>query len=290
MTETPLNSSESALKSVQPLFICLGVPKAATTWIHRQLEAHPEVGCTFSKEINFWSSNFDKGFEWYAHQFPHDRAYNAYAEVSVGYLGDDTSLDRIARHAPNARMMVSLRNPYERAWSSYWNNIRTGTHKGPLSAAIQDLPQLLEDTRYSDGVVSYLNRFSPETLHVALYDDLGEDPQAFVRKIYEFAGVDAAFVPDQLLEPINVGRQHSWMDETLNRTQHMVKHLGLTRKHLLKMRLWPVVEKTYGWLGRRHPVPPMTEQDIAILDSHLRPEILRLQDILHRDLSRWLPA
>lgn len=282
-----LSDHETAsLAAIQPLFICLGVPKAATTWIHRQLEAHPEVGTTTSKEINYWSSNFSKGHDWYLRQFPHDRDFRLYAEVSAGYLRKPI-IERLAGEVPEARFMASLRNPYERSWSSYWQSVRTGMLRLGLDEAIQTLPKIINDSLYSPGLTAFLDNFSPEQLHIALYDDLIADPRTFIRDIYSFAGADPNFAPPYLEQPINIGRRHSAPDEALARFQTLVKSMGLKRGHLVNLGLWGPVERVYSRLAKRRPLPALGKNDWDTLDKYLRPEVERLETLLDRDLSRW---
>lgn len=278
----------NSYNDVKPLFICLGVPKSATTWIHRQLEAHPEVGCTYSKEINYWSSNFWRGPSWYASQFPHDRHYTIFAEVSVGYVRKEPLL-RLANAVPESKFMISLRDPYERAWSSYWQSVRTGDFSGSLEEAVNALPKIINDSIYSDGIQAYRQNLPLENLHIALYDQLLEDPLEYVRRLYEFLGVDTEFVPTSLNSQINVGRRRSSLDVLLAQSQRISKKLGLKRKHLVGLGLWGVLEDIYRRLGKNNPVPAMSSRDMAFLDRRLRPEVTRLEDLLERDLSHWLP-
>lgn len=283
----PPNLGHPALERVKPLFVCLGVPKAATTWIHRQLEAHPEVGCTHSKEINFWSSNYDRGHAWYVGQFPQDRNYSVYAEVSVGYLREEP-LARLARDAPDTRFMVSLRNPYERSWSSYWQSVRTGSHRGPLQSAVDELPKIIQDSMYSAGVEAYLRYFARERLHVGLYDDLQANPTDFVRQIYAFMGVHAWFASEEISVRVNEGRRYSLMDQLLDRTQRVAKRLGVKRVHLMRLGLQRPLEHLHRGLADRRPIPKMGSRERAVLNEYLEPEIRQLQNLVDRDLSHWL--
>lgn len=274
------------LADIQPLFICLGVPKAATTWIHRQLEAHPDIGTTTTKEINYWSSNYANGPAWYRRQFPNDREYQLYGEVSVGYLRE-TPITRLAENVPSASFMVSLRNPYERSWSSYWQSVRTGVFRGGLEEAIEALPKIIDDSLYSPGLKAFFQRFSRSQLHVALYEDLAIDPRAFIRDIYEFAGVQPNFEPPDLHQAVNIGRRHSLTDEALARLQTLVKNVGLKRSHLISWGLWSAIERTYARLASNRPIPPMSERDWDILEAYIHPELTQLEELLDRDLSAW---
>jgi hypothetical protein len=286
--DEPMSANQNgSLSAIEPLFICLGVPKAATTWIHRQLEAHPDVATTHSKELNYWSSNHAAGPEWYVDHFPRDRRYDVYAEVAVGYLREPV-IHRLADEVPSARFMVSLRNPYERSWSSYWQSTRNGEVRGTLRDAVEALPKIINDSLYSPGLAAYRERLPVDHLHVVLYDDLLQDPHAFISGIYAFAGVDPEFVPPDLEQRVNQGRQHSLADEALARGQTIAKRLGLTRGHLVKLKLWTIVDRTYTQLAKNRPLPSMTAEEWDLLDLHLRPEVRRLETLTGRDLGAWL--
>jgi hypothetical protein len=279
----------SPLSSIQPLFVCLGVPKAATTWIHRQLEAHPEVSVTTSKEINYWTVNYQRGPGWYVAEFPQRNDAKVHAEVSVSYFGERTALARMAGDLEDVRFMVSLRNPYERALSHYWQMIRAGTFAGTLTEAIDINPKIVESSLYVPRLQAYLEFFPMNQLHVALYDDLQADPLTYVRTLYGFLGVNQEFVPSELGSRVNVGRRESPLDAALFRAQQLAKRWGLKRAHLMRLGLWRPLERTYAWLGRHKPLPPARQEQLLTLDRHLRADVLELQALLGRDLSRWLP-
>jgi hypothetical protein len=279
-------TTKATLERVQPLFICLGVPKAGTTWIHRQLEAHPDVGCTYTKEIHYWNSDQFGDFQWYVEQFPHGGQFQVYAEVAVGYLRS-LPIEHMATHIPNARFMVSLRNPYERAWSSYWQSIRTGAYKGDFESALTDLPKIVDDSKYAEGVRAFLSHFPRERLLVMRYEDLARDAKNFIRDIYSFAGVDPTFVPPEVDAVVNAGRKYSLADGILDRAQRFVKRLGLQRKHLLKLGLWKPIEAIYAKLATRSPIPPVDERALQALDPYLAKDVADLGEILQMDFSDW---
>lgn len=279
----------SALDQIQPLFICLGVPKAATTWIHRQLEAHPEVSATSSKEINYWGVNYSHGPEWYISQFPTRQASRVHAEVAVSYFGNKEALQRMAADLQNVRFMVSLRNPYERALSHYWMMIRSGTFEGSLSEAIEVNPRILDFSLYASRMETFLEVFPHEILHVAMVDDLETNPRLYLQRIYDFINVDLQIVPDELEDRVNPGRTKSTADVALFHVQRIAQRLGLKRGHLLRLGLWRPIEAVWGRLSVRFPKPEASDNDLEILDLRLREDVLRLEEILGRSLSHWLP-
>ena len=91
-----------------------------------------------------------------------------------------------------------------------------------------------------------------------------------------------------LVQRVNVGRQHSLADQTMARTQTMAKRLGLRRGHLVRLGVWPLVERTYARLARNKPIPPLGRREWEVLDEHLRPEVRMLEAMLERELGIWL--
>lgn len=283
-----IESMPPALDRIQPLFICLGVPKAATTWIHRQLEAHPEVSATSSKEINYWSANYSRGPEWYISQFPKRGAPRVHAEVSVGYFGNKEALQRMAADLKNVRFMVSLRNPYERALSHYWMMVRSG-FDGSLADALIANPRILYFSLYAQRMEVFLEVFPLEMLHVAMVDDLETNQRHYVQRLYDSIDVDSQFVPGELEVPVNPGRTKSTADVALFHIQRIAQRLGLKRGHLLRLGLWSPIEAVWGRLSVRFPRPEASDNDLEVLDLRLREDVLKLEEILGRSLSHWLP-
>ena len=113
--------------TASPTFIGVGVGKCATTWIFEMLSAHPEVGCSSIKELNFFSTEYpyyDLGIKWYETNF--DAKYISRGEFSVTYSNDMLALERIAEHYPNVKLIFAVRNPLERALSDMYHDIRKG--------------------------------------------------------------------------------------------------------------------------------------------------------------------
>jgi len=110
-------------------FVVAGVQKAGTTALHDFLAQHPHVALLrdqalhfFDKEEHFSSSraglvtepdydvlleNFDSGWRW-----------RVAGEVTADYLYYPRALERIARYNADMKVIVSLRNPVERAFSN----------------------------------------------------------------------------------------------------------------------------------------------------------------------------
>ena len=63
------------------------------------------MSATTSKEINYWTTNYSRGPEWYISQFPRSRAHLIHAEVSVSYFGNRMPRHFIERDLPEMVQM-----------------------------------------------------------------------------------------------------------------------------------------------------------------------------------------
>jgi len=119
-----------------PDYIVLGAQKAGTTSLHRYLEAHPSVLPCLVKEVQYFSMHHDLGEAWYRSHFPTKRALAREAarhggtaltgESSPYYLFHPLAPARARGCVPDARLIVLLRDPVERAHSHFHHAMKHG--------------------------------------------------------------------------------------------------------------------------------------------------------------------
>ena len=102
-----------------PGFIGIGAQRTGTSWLYACMYEHPQV-CMPQKEINFFSRerNWTRGYEWYEHLFAECPADAVAGEFSTSYLTDAATPARIHERYPDVKLIVSVRHPVERAYSS----------------------------------------------------------------------------------------------------------------------------------------------------------------------------
>ncbi|NJN06078.1 MAG: hypothetical protein HC814_06545, partial [Rhodobacteraceae bacterium] len=134
-----------------PNFLYIGASKAGSTWIFEALKAHPEVFVPPAKDLYYFSRYYDRGIDWYESFFTAARPeHGAIGELSISYLIRDKALARIGRDLPDARILISLRNPIGRAWSAYTFMRRNNGVSVPFREAIdQKIPFLTETGHYA---------------------------------------------------------------------------------------------------------------------------------------------
>ena len=165
-----------------PNFLYVGPDKAGSSWLHEVLLKHPDVYLTPAKDLYFFDRYYDRGLAWYAAQFRDARHEAVVGEVCQDYLFHPEAAERIHETLGPVRVMVSLRDPVERAWSSYLYMRKHGIGPDTFGEALRSRPELLEHGRYATGLDRFLRRFPSELVHVALFDDLTRRPAGVPRR------------------------------------------------------------------------------------------------------------
>lgn len=190
-------------------FIGIGAQRAGTSWIYSALYEHPQV-CIPVKEIHFFSRdrNWRKGYQWYESIFSRCPSSQKKGEFSTSYLSDAKTPERIYKKYPDVKLIVSLRNPVERAFSNYKNDIMAGVVRPHVSfsEALKNHPEYIENGLYAKHLKRYLQYFDRKQILILNFDDLKNHPLEFIKSIYRFIGVNDDFVPLVLNKKVNPGR------------------------------------------------------------------------------------
>lgn len=182
-----------------PNFLHIGPGKSGSSWLHETLALHPEVYLSEAKDLYFFSRYYDRGLDWYRKQFRSAQpSHRVVGEVCPDYLTSAEAPQRIRSClGPDVRLMVTLRDPAERAFSAYLHRRKHGltiTFREDLETS-----DLIEEGRYATQLQRYLDCFDRRALHVAVFDDLRADPQAFLDGVTTWLQVGRlVLTPEQL--------------------------------------------------------------------------------------------
>jgi hypothetical protein len=231
-------------------------------------------------------------------------------EIAVGettpvYMYHENAAARIHFHIPHARLIAVLRNPADRAYSHFNQYRKIGYEPN------EDFGQALEmeKTRmqrgwspgwfykhrgyYYEQLKRYYERFNREQLRIYLHDTFCSDPMSMLQDIFRFLGVDDTFQPDlSYRRNVAGGKVYGPKSETLDRFLNNPNIVKSTVKALLPMNLLRRAKIAVENLniGREFQiiVPPMPDSIRKRLQNDYRDDILKLQDLIGQDLSRWL--
>ncbi|TPE48411.1 sulfotransferase family protein [Amaricoccus solimangrovi] len=273
-----------------PNFLIIGAPKAGTTSLYDYMREHPQIFMSDPKETRFFAYRGQGGdrtrwpvqsLEEYEALFAPVRDEIAIGEATPHYLIYPHVAERIHDLLPEARLIASLRNPVDRSYSVYQMNLRNqGTNTGlPYAEAIRSDHNLRET--YADKLERYFALFPRERIRIILLEDLEGRPEAVMRGLFEFLGVDPAFRPD-LSRISNPGGE-----PRIKLLHDLLAHPGLRdfgRKFLPR----DAVEKLKDLRGRNLRKQPMSAADRKAALAIFREDILATGTLIGRDLTHWL--
>lgn len=145
-----------------PSFIIIGTARGGTTSLFNYLSLHPQIEMPVKKEIAFFCTHFRKGLSWYKSHFPVKKDNSIITgEASPYYLSQPKAAERLKSMFPDVKIIVLLRNPIERAFSSYKNIKKLGLE---TSASFEEAVSLEEERTNGElekiisGKLSYSQR------------------------------------------------------------------------------------------------------------------------------------
>lgn len=273
-----------------PNFLIIGAPKAGTTSLYDYMRGHPEIFMPELKEPRFLAYEGQGGDRnrWpvqsmaeYEALFAPAAGETAIGEATPHYLIYPHVAERIHALLPEARLIASLRNPIDRSYSVYDMNLRNqGTNAGVAYAEALASDHNLRET-YADKLGRYFALFPRERLRIVLLDDLKARPEAVMRDLFAFLGVDPAYRPD-LSKISNPGGQ-----PRIKLLHDLLAHPTL---RALGRTLLPgsAVERLKEVRGRNLRKKPMSAADREAALAVFRDDILATGELIGRDLSHWL--
>jgi hypothetical protein len=270
-----------------PNFLYIGPDKAGSTWLHEVLLTHPQIYMTPAKDLYYFDRYYDKGIDWYAAHFERAGDQPVVGEVCQDYLFCPMAAQRIEEALDSPRFMVTLRNPVDRAFSSYLYMLKMGERPGSFSEALTNRPELLDHGRYGTCLDRFADRFGESSIHVSVFDDLLTDPQRFVDRVLEFLQVRPMRLTDELMQarlPASKARSARLARLARAAADWTREHNGAALVGRVK-RAAVVQRALYQPLLQR---PEMAEEDSARIREHLEEEVRRVEERFAVSLrERW---
>ena len=194
-----------------PDFILIGTQKSGTTSLISVMKQHPEIHVPTvnwngvdMNEIHFFSSwrYSNLGAKWYRSLFYHP-SKKISGEKTPEYLSRLGCHEKMHSVVPNAKLLITLRNPVERAWSALRHLRREGSGWGnPLlkqgdarEAHDRLVTSLIEDEVVTRGcywkeIENLLKYYPKEQLLILIHEETLKNPTEARRKIFSFLGVE----------------------------------------------------------------------------------------------------
>ncbi len=295
---------------VMPNFIIIGAAKAGTSSLHYYLRQHPQIFMPFLKETNFFAlegeelnfknpdqainqnsittiEDYQKLFESAAHE-------TAIGEASPLYFYSKKAAKAIKHYIPDAKLILILRNPIDRAFSCYTHLLREGYETLSFEDSL-----LIEDQRinenwahlwhytkggfYYDQLKAYYDLFEEDKIGIFLFEDFCKSSITVLSDIFDFLGVDDTHKLDLTKQNVS------------GMPKSMILQKFFTRKNFARSALQTIIpnkirsnaaQNIKKWnLGKK---PTLASETRDSLKEVYKEDILKLQGLANRDFSSWL--
>jgi len=295
---------------VLPTFFLCGCVKAGTTSLYHYLRQHPDVFMPEEKEPIYFvpdtevKSHYYETWDRYCGLFDTVVNEKAIGEASGLYLYYSESARMIKDAIPDAKIIISLRDPVQIAYSLYRHMCRVGAEKLTFEDALKEETQRLQSVSFRRDapvhhasfyytsramlyrqVKCYLDTFDRGNVLILLFDELREDPLGVCRKLYSFLGVEESFEPDLAVHNAAWAPRAPWINRLIlsgaNRfgALRRIRVLGIAGNAILR------------WVMAANSKPStqmsISDETRARLIRVFRSDISQLEMSLGIDLSRW---
>jgi len=281
-----------------PNFILIGAPKCGTASLTDYLSQHSQVFMADPTEPHYFSFISDGKPEWgvksseeYQKLFENVGNGQLAGETSTWYLFGNNTARVIKKELPGVKLLIVLREPAERAYSSFWYNRwykyeDLATFEEALEAeevrrqsqeSLWDF-QYLKAGLYVAQLKRYFQEFDRAQMRIILYDDLREDIHKTMTDIFTFLEINPLEQVDASTRQ-NKGVRMRFESLRFNKITDSIK------------KMWPEDLREYprkilDFLTFAKP-PKLKCSTRERLLQYYSQEILELEFLIGRDLSSW---
>lgn len=270
----------TARQRVLPDFVIIGCQRGGTSSLYRYLGQHPRISPSLRKETEYFSAKYPEGEAWYRAHFPLRLRLKAASllgrrlltfEATPDYLLDPRAAERCAALLPDARIVVLLREPGERALSHYHHNVRLDLESETFPRALE-----LEDSRiggdigamtvdpnapaaafrkysyqargdYADQLKRWFSAYPRDRFLILESEEFFADPDRVLQRILAFVGAPAWSPPEF--------RNYSYLEKGVSGHEEVPEEMRevLDRRFEEPNRaLRGLIDEDLGWLRGPH--------------------------------------
>ncbi|BBB33403.1 sulfotransferase [Thermotomaculum hydrothermale] len=306
-----------------PDFFIVGAPKCGTTSLQYYLSQHPEIYFSPIKEPVYFAKDivenakrcksgrayfldkkyflrkhplqmhiaYIEDFNLYLQLFSYMKEEKVAGEASAYYLFSSVAAEEIYKFNKDAKIIIILRNPVERAFSHFLMNLRDGiiNNNDFLDEVFSDYEKgknecrqnCLEIGLYFNQLQRYFNLFPENNIRVLIFEKYTKNLPETCRDLFAFFGVKKDFEVDfskKLNKALNP--KLPWIN---NKIKDLRRKINL----IFPFKTPELIKKTYNYLFMENEKPLLTKREKEKLLSLFKEDILKTQSLLKIDFSFW---
>ncbi len=291
----------------KPDSFIVGASKCGTTALYEYLSQHPDIFMSPEKEPAYFCPDLyplRRSEEEYLQLFLEATTQKRIGEASSSYLYSKQAAAEIKNFCPAARIIIMLRNPVDMLHSRhaqlYYHCVEDIEDFGQALAAEQDRKEgrrparpehsiqhlfYRETAKYTEQINRYLDLFPADRIKVIIFDDFKSETARVYRDVCLFLDVDPTFQPTFRVVNENRKIRSRFLQELLEVPGPTLRKIG---RPLTPRSLRHKIMKDLRQLNST-PAPrkPLDSDFRRALQAEFRPEVMRLSQLLNRDLSHW---
>ena len=284
---------------IWPNFFIVGTPRAGTTSLWTYLNEIPGIYMSTVKEPNYFNRNYfpidpkkirlirDK--KKYLELFKGAINEKVVGEASVRYLEDPDVPKLIHEVSPNARILISLRDPVERTYSHYLMSIRDGILHLPFHEIVEKIKtneitlfnRYLIECNNVENIKRYIDFFGKQNVRIIIFEEFIKESEKYVKEIVEFLGLNTENITISK-EVFNEFAAPRGKLSVKILESHKLDHLG---KLFLSKSTRNFIKKKI--LTKKTAKPKLNEEDRSFLQKYYREDVIELEKLLGRKLP-WI--
>jgi len=277
---------------IWPNFFIVGAPRAGTTSLYEYLKNCENVFMSPIKETYFFSPNVNmklilskpvKNQKDYQKLFHNVKTEKAIGEATPSYLWDPDSAKLIHEKIPNARIIIILRNPIDRAFSHYLWLVSLGKEnlsfseaiKKSLSAKPDFSGRIIDGGMYSNQIQRYLDEFGQKQIKIIIFEEFLKNPKLFLEDTLKFLDIDSN--PPEIFEAFN-----SYVEPRGKLAKSIIQNKFLQK--LGTSLPQTIASQATKILDKKAVKPKISESNMKMLKNIYSEDVKNLKSILNKDL------
>jgi hypothetical protein len=310
------------MNNLWPDLFIVGAAKTGTSSLYQYLIQHPDVARAVIKEPHFFSSdinpsNFSKEFSY--HKVPNiDIAIKRGNIIHSSFIRSETDYLKLYAHAggklkidssvsnlysseaakniynknPDARIIIIIRQPVERAFSHYVMDLRSGyklSHSF-VEAVRNDYAAsnkgwgishlYVELSLYADSIKRYFNVFPKNQILIIMYDDYRNHANEVLKKVSDFAGL-SPFKYNTEKSHNTAALPRFFLTRWLNRNKDLKRSISSYIPENIRFRLRQIAY-------HKKNMPALSEQDYKELMPLFVDDIHQTEELTGLSLQQWI--
>lgn len=282
-------------QALWPNLYVVGAVKSGTTSLYAYLRQHPAIFFPDMKEPHFFTRPTPSPEQRHLITFIRDEAsyLRLYedaderpwrGDASPSYLWCPEAPERIRAVSPDARIIIILRDPVERAYAQYLMDYSEGAiHEPFYEALLRDwnrpdkgwgVSQLYGELGlYTGQIQRYRAVFGTDHVLVLLLEDLKKEPRVVLRRIARFLGV-----AEEPMDAVDTAEAHNHYLQPKGQWARRLAGHPISR--FLGERIIPRSVGVYvweHWMQKEAPKPPLDARASSFLQALYTEELLALE-------------